>query len=90
MLSFVYNIQNGKGSFNPHDYRYFEYCFTCPFIVLDVCYAVEIPHKVRAPCLSVCTPVWTYVLTCVRVCTCVRLQRTAPIGFIRIAVVGMF
>ena len=46
-LQFVYNVQNGNGSFNPGNFRYFEYCFTCPFIVLDVCYSVELPHKAR-------------------------------------------
>ncbi len=50
-LQFIYNIQNGGGSFNPGNYRYFEYCFTCPFIVLDVCYSVELPHKVHSECI---------------------------------------
>ena len=50
-LQFVYNVQNGEGSFNPGNFRYFEYCFTCPFIVLDVCYSVELPHKVNAESL---------------------------------------
>ncbi len=73
MLAFVYNIQNGNGSFNPHDYRYFEYCFTCPFIVLDVCYAVEMPHKVGGLCVCLRAHARLRVRARARACVCARV-----------------
>jgi bacteriorhodopsin len=46
VIRFTWNVQGyGGGSCNPEIFRYFDFCFTCPLIILDICFHVDIPHQ---------------------------------------------